>query len=91
LPPAKKSTRRSAKKNGATTKKATKKAVKRGVKKLSPQHKAAMAKGRTEAAHVRAYLDALEENKPRRGVSARRPPFRSNSRRCGLTFAMQPA
>jgi transposase len=26
-----------------------------------------MARGRTEAAHVRAYLDALEANKPRRG------------------------
>src|SRR5262249_30568808 len=36
-------------------------------KKLSPRHKAAMARGRTEAAHVRAYLDALAANKPRRG------------------------
>src|SRR5439155_7364076 len=45
-------------------KKATKR---RGVKKLSSQHKAAMAAGRTEARHVSAYLEALEANKPRRG------------------------
>jgi hypothetical protein len=62
LPPAKKATRRAPAKT--TAKKATKR---RGVKKLSPQHKAAMAAGRTEARHVSAYLEALEANKPRRG------------------------
>jgi hypothetical protein len=63
VPPAKKVTRKT------TTKKRTvkKTAQRRGVKKLTPQHKAAMAKGRTEARHVAAYVDALEANKPRRG------------------------
>jgi hypothetical protein len=66
VPPAKKTTRRAAARK--TTKRAVKKATKRpGVKKLSPQHKAAMVAGRTEARHVAAYLDALEANKPRRG------------------------
>jgi hypothetical protein len=40
---------------------------KAGGKQLSPQHKAALAVGRTEARHVKAYLDALAANKPRRG------------------------
>jgi hypothetical protein len=62
LPPAKKAIRKTSKKTTAK-----KSAKRRGVKKLTPRHKAAMAKGRTEAAHVRAYLDALEANKPRRG------------------------
>jgi hypothetical protein len=61
LPPAKRATRK------APAKTTAKKATKRGVKKLSPQHKAAMAAGRTEARHVSAYLEALEANKPRRG------------------------
>ena len=61
MPPAKKTTRREpAKKTAKTTKRP-------GVKKLSPQHKAAMAAGRTEARHVSAYLEALDANKPRRG------------------------
>jgi hypothetical protein len=61
--PAKKTTRKR-----VTKKRSVKKTAKRaGVKKLSPQHKAAMAKGRIEARHVGAYLDALEANKPRRG------------------------
>jgi len=34
---------------------------------MSPAHKAALAKGREEGRIVRAYLDALEETKPRRG------------------------
>jgi hypothetical protein len=63
LPPAKKPTTRK-----APAKKTVKRATKRApVKKLSAQHKAALAVGRTEAHHVRAYLDALEANKPRRG------------------------
>ena len=36
-------------------------------KALSSSHKAAMSAGRTESAVVRRYLDALEENKPKRG------------------------
>jgi hypothetical protein len=58
LPPAKKTIQTSTTKMTST---------RRGAKQLSPQHKAAMAAGRTEAADVRAYLDALETNKPRRG------------------------
>jgi hypothetical protein len=62
VPPAKKATRK------VPAKKTPKAAAKRrGVKKLSPQHKAAMAAGRVEARHVSAYLDALEANRPRRG------------------------
>src|SRR5439155_6982729 len=62
LPPAKKSTRR------APAKKTAKKTTKRVAKKrLTPQHKAAMAAGRTEARHVSNYLEALDANKPRRG------------------------
>ena len=71
MPPAKRTTRKAPAKK--TAKKGTKRAAvkktakRRGVKRLTPQHKAAMAAGRTEANHVRAYLEALEANKPRRG------------------------
>jgi len=34
---------------------------------MSTEHKAALARGREAAKAVRAYLDALETNKPRRG------------------------
>jgi hypothetical protein len=70
LPPAKRATRKVPAKKTAkkATKRVARKATKRaGVKKLSPQHKAAMAAGRTEARHVAAYLEALDANKPRRG------------------------
>lgn len=59
MPPAKKPARKS------VAKKTTKKRA--PVKKMTPQHKAALATGRTEAHSVRAYLDALEANKPKRG------------------------
>jgi hypothetical protein len=36
-------------------------------KKLSASHKRALAAGRTEAHHVRSYLDALAAHQPRRG------------------------
>src|SRR5450759_1883316 len=36
-------------------------------KKMSVEHKAALAKGRTQANAVRAYLEALEANRPKRG------------------------
>lgn len=59
MPPAKKSTaNRPAKRTGAK---------KAPAKKMSTAHKRALATGRTEARHVRAYLDALEAHKPRRG------------------------
>lgn len=41
-------------------------AKKRGPKVVTPEHKAAMAAGRQNAAAVRAYLDALEEQSPKR-------------------------
>src|SRR5512143_1653308 len=36
-------------------------------KAMSATHKRAMAEGRTQAQVVKAYLDALEQNRPRRG------------------------
>lgn len=43
-------------------------AAKRGPKgPLTVEHKAAMAQGRTEGRTVRAYLEALRANKPKRG------------------------
>ncbi len=36
-------------------------------KSLTPEHKQAMAEGRKEGQAVKAYLDALEEHRPRRG------------------------
>jgi hypothetical protein len=42
-------------------------AAKRGPKEVSDQHKAAMAAGRAEARPVRAYLEALDAHKPKRG------------------------
>jgi dsRNA-specific ribonuclease len=36
-------------------------------KKMSAEHKAALAKGRNQANAVRAYLGALEANRPKRG------------------------
>lgn len=34
---------------------------------LTPAHKAAMAQGRNESRSVKAYLEALENNRPKRG------------------------
>jgi hypothetical protein len=34
---------------------------------MSDQHKAALAAGRSEGRAVKAYLEALEQNRPRRG------------------------
>ncbi len=36
-------------------------------KKMTAEHKAALAKGREQAIAVRAYLDALESHRPKRG------------------------
>ncbi len=36
-------------------------------KRMTAEHKAALAKGREQAAAVRAYLEALETNRPKRG------------------------
>lgn len=37
---------------------------------ITPEHKAAMARGRDMGRHVKAYLSALENHKPRRGRKA---------------------
>lgn len=50
------------------TKKAAKKVTrKRGPAKMSAAHKSALAEGRASSRHVRAYLDALEQHRPKRG------------------------
>ena len=36
-------------------------------KQMTPAHKAAMAEGRKEGQAVKAYLDALDQHRPRRG------------------------
>jgi hypothetical protein len=56
MPPAKKA----GKSNAA-------KGRKRGPAKMTASHKQALAEGRTASRHVRAYLEALEANKPKRG------------------------
>lgn len=47
-----------------TTKTASKR---RGPAKMSSAHKKALATGRESSRHVRAYLDALEQHRPKRG------------------------
>lgn len=42
-------------------------AAKRGPREVTPEHKAAMAAGRVEARAVRAYLEALDAHRPKRG------------------------
>ena len=41
--------------------------AKSGTRTMSDQHKAALAEGRSEGRAVKAYLEALEQNRPRRG------------------------
>lgn len=63
MPPSKRRTKKTtAKKTPA--KKATRK---RGPAKMSAAHKSALAEGREASRHVRAYLDALEQHRPKRG------------------------
>jgi hypothetical protein len=59
MPPAKKATKR------AASKKLAKAAKKRSS--MSASHKQALAEGRASSRAVRAYLDALDENRPKRG------------------------
>ena len=42
-------------------------AAKRGPKEMTPEHKAALERGRAEGRAVRDYLEALRNSKPRRG------------------------
>jgi hypothetical protein len=64
MPPAKKRTAKKAPVKKAPAKKAAKK---RGAAKMSSAHKSALAEGRESSRHVRAYLDALETSRPKRG------------------------
>ncbi len=41
--------------------------AKRGPKEMTPEHKAAMERGRAEGRIVRDYLEALRNSKPKRG------------------------
>jgi hypothetical protein len=41
--------------------------AKRGPKRMTAAHKEALAQGRTESRVVRAYLEAMEAHKPKRG------------------------
>jgi hypothetical protein len=50
-------------------------------RKMSADHKAALAKGREQASAVRAYLDALESHRPKRG---RKPTPESIQKRIAL-------
>src|SRR6478735_7234367 len=67
MPPAKRTTKKTAKVTKSTRKKTT--AKKRGPRKgsMTAAHKNALAEGREASRHVRAYLDALEISKPKRG------------------------
>jgi hypothetical protein len=64
MPPAKKTTRKRAAKKKAPAKK---RAARRGPKTMTAAHKSALAKGREESRAVSAYLEWLENHRPRRG------------------------
>src|SRR3954464_8085046 len=66
MPPAKKATK-AARKPTKAARKATPTARKSAKKQMSSAHKSALAEGREASRHVRAYLDALETNRPKRG------------------------
>src|SRR4051812_26608592 len=67
MPPAKRTTKK-ARKTTKATRKQTASPVRKSTKKaMSPSHKAALSQGREASRHVRAYLDALETNRPKRG------------------------
>jgi hypothetical protein len=59
MPPAKRATKK--------VRKAAKPVRKPAKKAMSSAHKAALSQGRDASRHVRAYLDALEANRPKRG------------------------
>ncbi len=53
-------------------------ATKRGPKEMTPEHKAALERGRAEGRVVREYLEALRDSKPKRG--RKRTPDSINKR-----------
>ena len=64
-------------------------AGKKGPKKMTDEHKAALAQGRDQGRAVRSYLTALEENKPRRG--RRRTPQGITKRLAAIDAALPDA
>src|SRR3954454_11956079 len=66
MPPAKKATK-AARKPTKAARKATPTARKPAKQQMSAAHKSALAEGREASRHVRAYLDALETHRPKRG------------------------
>lgn len=65
-------------------------AAKRGPKSpMSDDHKAALARGRSEGRAVRDYLDALRANKPKRG--RKRTPDSINKRLAAIDDQLQSA
>src|SRR4051812_27784640 len=66
MAPAKKATK-STRKATRAARTSTTAARKSAKKQMSPAHKSALAQGRDASRHVRAYLDALEANRPKRG------------------------
>ena len=64
-------------------------AAKKGPKKMTDEHKQALAQGREQGRAVRTYLTALEENKPRRG--RRRTPQSITKRLAAIDAALPDA
>lgn len=64
-------------------------AGKKGPKKMTAEHKDALAQGRQQGRAVRTYLTALEENKPRRG--RRRTPQSITKRLAAIDAALPEA
>jgi hypothetical protein len=61
--------------------------AKKASKPLSEQHKAALVAGRDEGRAVRAYLEALESNQPKRG--RKRTPERIRTRLAEIDGSLQ--
>jgi hypothetical protein len=64
-------------------------AAKRGPKEMTPEHKAALERGRAEGRVVREYLDALRNSKPKRG--RKRTPDSINKRLAAIERALADA
>jgi len=61
----------------------------RGPREVTDEHKAAMAAGRAESRAVRAYLEAMEQVRPRRG--RKRTPESIQARLAALTSQLDDA
>jgi len=60
-----------------------------GRRSMTPEHKAALAKGREEGLAVRRYLEALESSRPRRG--RRRTPSSIQRKLTAIDLELQTA